>query len=98
MSTIEPDDVVVATADVLSTTVDDEVVLLNHDTGTYHGLCGVAPRIWETIQAPTVVAEVADDVLGEHDVDAERCRHDVTAFLDEMAEASLIEVRDGRTG
>lgn len=95
MSTTEPDDVVVAASDQLSTTVDDEVVVLNHETGTYHGLSGVAPRIWELLQEPTPVAEIAEAIRAEYDVDDDRCVRDVTEFLDEMAEAAMIEVRDG---
>ena len=98
MSTIEPDDVVVAAPEQLSTTVEDEVIVLNHDTGTYHGLSGVGPRIWELIQEPVAAAEVVAAVREEYDVDAERASREVTDFLGEMADASLIEVDDGQTG
>jgi len=98
MPTVDPDDVVVVSGDQLSTTVDDEVVVLNHDTGTYHGLTGVGPRIWELLQEPTEVADVVEAVRREFDVDADRCAREVTEFLGAMADASLIEVDDGPTG
>lgn len=95
MSTIEPDDVVVAAEDQLSTTVDDEVVVLNHATGTYHGLRGIGPRIWELIQEPTPVREITRTVRAEYEVGADRCAREVSEFIDEMAEASLVDVDDG---
>lgn len=95
MPTVEPDDVVVAGGDYLSTTVDDEVVVLNHDTGTYHGLRGIGPRIWELIQEPTPVSEVTRTVRAEYEVGADRCGREVIEFIGEMAEAALVEVDDG---
>lgn len=98
MSTIEPDDVVVAAADQLSTTVDDEVVVLNHATGTYHGLSGVAPRVWGLLQEPVEVAAIVEALRSEYRVDADRCAREVTGFLDELSEAALIEVDRGASG
>jgi len=98
MSTIEPDDVVVAAEEQLSTTVEDETIVLNHATGTYHGLSGVGPRIWELIQEPVSAAEVVEAIRTEYEVDPERSTREVTEFLGEMADASLIEVDDGSAG
>ena len=92
MTAIEPDTTVVAAETHVSTTVDGETVLLNNETGTYQGLSGVGPRIWELVQEPTTVETVVETLSTEYDVDSKRCERDVCAFLQELAAEQLVEI------
>jgi hypothetical protein len=88
---------VTTTDHVTATTIDDEVVLLNDDTGLYQGLQGVGPRIWELIQEPTTVEAVADTIATEYDVDRDRCEQDVLDFVETLADENLVEFDDRPT-
>jgi hypothetical protein len=74
--------------------VDGETILLNKERGTYQGLSGVGPRIWELIQEPTTVETLVETVSTEYDVEPGRCERDVHEFLQEMAAERLVEIDD----
>lgn len=95
MVTVAADATVVATDDCVATTVDDEVIVLNGETGRYQGLTGVGPDIWRLIQEPTEPDEIVSALVAEYDVDRARCARDVLDFLETLAAARLVEVDAG---
>ena len=91
---IEDSATVVATADLLSSAFDEELVILNLRDGVYYGLEDVGARIWNLVQRPVTVAAVRDALVAEYDVEPARCGRDLRALLQALAERGLIEVRD----
>ena len=83
---------VVASDRQVSTGADGESVILNFDVGVYYGLDKVGARIWELLQEPTTVAEIADQLAAEYEVEAERCERDVKDLLSELAGAGLVAI------
>jgi hypothetical protein len=86
---------VVASQSQASTDVDDEVVILNFDAGVYYGLEDVGARVWELLREPHTVAELREKLIGEYDVEAERCATDLDELLGQLVAAGLVEVADG---
>ena len=76
----------------MSSTLDDEEVILDLASGTYYGLNPVGRCVWSFIQSPHTVRAVCDHIQSEFDVDRERVEHDVTALLDEMRGEELVRV------
>jgi DNA-directed RNA polymerase subunit N (RpoN/RPB10) len=76
----------------VSAELDGEFVVLNVTSGTYYGLGAVAAHVWALIQEPRSVQEIEDRVLQEFDVDQARCRRDVLAFLQQLADKGLIHI------
>lgn len=89
--------VVVAIKDQVSTSLEDEAVILNLKDGVYYGLDPVGARIWELVQQPQSVGAIRDILLKEYEVDPERCEQDLLRLLQEMAARGLIEVKDAQT-
>ena len=79
-----------AATDQVSTTLDDEVVILNLSTGTYFGLNEVGTTIWETLAQPRTIPELRDAVAGEFDVSTEVAERDVRALVDGLIDAGLV--------
>ena len=84
---------VVVAADVLSSEMGAEHVLLNLRDGMYYGLEEVGIDIWKLLQRPITVAEICRIVSQTHDVDPGRCRADIARLLSEMAERRLVDLR-----
>ena len=93
MTSITADTTVAAATETVSTELDGERVLLNIDTGMYHGMNAVGADIFELLEHPTSVAELSKTISERYDVDQERAEADVRAFLDSLLEAELAEVR-----
>lgn len=71
-----------------------EAAILNLQNGVYYGLDPVGARIWNLIQTPRTVDEIREVLLGEYDVDSDRCERDLLALLQALAAEGLIEVKD----
>jgi hypothetical protein len=90
--TIELHSVVVRTADLLSTPVDDEIVILNPERDNYVGLDAIGRSVWDLIEQPSEVAALCRTLGEEFDGTAEQIEIDVLAFLSEMADEGIVRV------
>lgn len=84
---------VVASANQLSTHLDGEVVILDLGTGTYYGLADIAARIWTLLQEPTTCAQMAAKLADDYAVDLDRLETDLVAFVHNLKEIGLVDVR-----
>ena len=85
---------VVVTADhQTSVEVDGESVILDLEEGIYYGLNSTGAQIWEQVQEPTSVEDVAAAITAEYDVDPEQCLEDVIGLLQDLEENGLVEIR-----
>jgi phage protein U len=85
---------VVATEDALSTTIDDETVILHESSGKYYGLNDVGTFVWDLLEEPRTVGATCEAVTAEYDVAYERCEADVTEMVAELAEKGLVRLED----
>ena len=87
--------IVVAAPDQVSSDLSGEAVILNLATGVYYGLDEVGARIWSLIQQPSAVSALRDTIVGEYDVEPERCERDLLALLADLEAARLVEITAG---
>lgn len=85
---------VVASEEQVACEVEGEAVILDLKSETYFGLNPVGTRIWDLIQEPARAADVCRTLLEEYDVEPDRCRREVLALLNEMADEGIVEVVD----
>ena len=92
MAVVSLDSVLRRRAGVLSTRVDDELVLLDDSTSTYHGLDSVGARVWEQLDGGVTLRAICDRLSAEFEVDWARCEREVLAFSADLAQVGLVEV------
>jgi hypothetical protein len=85
--------VVVAAQEQVSCPLGNESAILNLKNSVYYGLDAVGARVWTLLQKPQTIGELRDALLGEYDVEAERCERDLLDLLEKMRGEGLIEVR-----
>jgi hypothetical protein len=95
MSRVTLQSTVVASKHQVSSDLGDETVILQLESGMYHGLNAVGAAIWALLREPRSVEEIQQAILAEFAVDAERCQRDVMALLSKLEAEGLIEVLDG---
>jgi hypothetical protein len=95
MTTLHASDVVVRSDGPLAARIDDELVMLDPRRSAYFGLDPVAAEVWDLLDGSLAICDVCDRLVEHYDVDAETCLHDVLAFVVELADAELVEVRAG---
>jgi coenzyme PQQ synthesis protein D (PqqD) len=69
-----------------------ETVLLNLDTGKYHGLNPTGGRMLEVLEKADSVAEAAAQLAEDYDQPREEVERDLCRFCDQLAERGLIEL------
>ncbi len=75
-----------------------ETVVLNLNTGQYHGLNPTAGRMLQALErAPTVAATVGE-LAEEYGVEQEQIERDLLALIHGLLERGLIEIVDGEPG
>jgi len=78
----------------ISCPLGDESAILNMKNSVYYGMNPVGSAVWNLLKQPKTVAEIRDVILGEYEVEAERCEQDLIALLEQLRSEGLIEVRD----
>lgn len=76
----------------VSSSLDNETIILNHDAGVYYGLDEVGTIVWEQLQQkPATVDELKKVILDEFDIDEATCENDIKALLKELMDEKLVE-------
>jgi hypothetical protein len=89
---ISGDTRVVASRNQLSAQLSGEAVILGLRDSVYYGLAGAGARIWELVQQPAMIGDVAATVSREFDVDEPRAMRDLAALIGDLLARGLLEV------
>lgn len=69
-----------------------ETVVLNLQTGKYHGLNPIAGRMLEALESKDSVGQAAAEIAGEYGQPIDQVEKDLCALCADLAERGLIEV------
>jgi hypothetical protein len=75
----------------------NETVVLNLQTGTYHGLNRTAGRMLDAVERTTSLREAAAQVAGEHGWDLATVEEDLVGLCQTLAERGLLEFSEDKT-
>jgi hypothetical protein len=75
---------------VVQAEVDDEVLLLDVENGTYFGLDGVGNRIWQLLSDGATTEAMVETLEDEYEVDRAQLRTDIATFLHALQQRGLI--------
>jgi hypothetical protein len=80
---------------VLVRVFENESVILNLDTESYHGLDDVGTRMWTAITHSASIQEAYDTLLSEYDVEPAKLRQDLNDFLEKLRQRGMVEIVAG---
>lgn len=76
------DDTVVARTDgLMSAQVGDEVVMLHIERSAYYDVDAIGAAIWQRLERPARVGDLADWLINRYEVDRETCLRDLAVFF-----------------
>lgn len=73
---------------------EDEVVVVNLETGVYYSLVGSAAELWELISQGRSIAEIVEVVASRHRMDCSSLQPIVERFIWELIEEQLVSPSD----
>lgn len=75
---------------MVSADMDGETVMMSIEQGSYFGLRGIAPDLWNWMEKPLSVSELCDRVMEDYEVDRPTCEKDVITLLEDLQSRELI--------
>ena len=87
------EDAVIAREDTaLSSQVEDRVMIMNIDSGTYYEIDKSAARIWDLLEQPKSFGELCDALCAAYEVERAQCGSDTSRFVEEMKGLGLLKI------
>ncbi|MES2460461.1 MAG: PqqD family protein [Armatimonadota bacterium] len=80
----------VKTNRIIHETFDDEVVIVNLDSGSYYSLNTVGSDIWSLIEAGSTLAEMTAHILSRYSGDHSEVQPAIQTFLQNLLAESLV--------
>lgn len=78
--------------DVLITSVNSAVLMLETNTGVYYELDEIGGRIWKLLEEHGTIDAVVDALIREFDVEAAQARIDVVRLVHELTANKLAAI------
>ncbi len=75
---------------VIYETYDDEVVLINMESGNYYSLNRTAGRAWASIERRITAQEIAQELRRDYACDGAQVEEEVLRFVNELLQEGLI--------
>ena len=79
-------------SDLVTQQLDDELVMLDFESGMYFGLNGVSTRAWQLIRHKGRLVDVLEVLHNEYDVEKETLSTDLLAFAEALRAKGLVRV------
>jgi len=76
--------------DILASDIDGEKVMMSIQQGEYYGLGKTGSFIWDNIEQPITIKDLADLITEKYEVSKAQCLNDIMPFLNDLAEKKLI--------
>lgn len=77
---------------MVTSKIDDEIVMMSIEKGEYYGLDETGTYIWEMIENPVTVENLVQHLMKEFEVETEQCQNDTLDFLNDLHEKGLLIV------
>ena len=71
--------------------LDDQVIMINLETGAYYALEAAAADCWGALVSGAGFDDIVSDVVRRYDVDRPRAEEDVEVFLDSLVSEGLVQ-------
>jgi len=89
---LSPETLVQRVESVFSSSVGDELVIFDHERGTYYGSGPVGEAVWSALAEPRSIASLTDHLMEQFEIDRATCEADVRAFVQELIGNGLVRV------
>lgn len=87
---IDPEQIIYRNQDIVFTDMDDEIVMMEMDSGNYYALDDVACDVWRLLENPINFADLCLKLSEQYDVEPQQCATDITPFLSGLSKQKVL--------
>ena len=91
--TLSAESSIVLSKDQASCDLAGETAIVNLRSGVYFGLDPMGTHIWKLLREPVTFRDLCDALIDRYDVDGSRLESDMRAFLHELADHGLVDIK-----
>tara|TARA_B100001964_G_C13906373_1_gene453877 strand:+ start:75 stop:362 length:288 start_codon:yes stop_codon:yes gene_type:complete len=77
---------------LVTSSIDNEIVMMSVERGSYYTLNGMGSKIWHLIKKPTIVKNICAVLSSEYDIEHSLCQKEVLSFLNDMEKNELLDI------
>lgn len=81
---------------IVSETIDDEVIVVDLQEGVYHSITGAGMLIWEALTHAYARNQIVDLLQSRYEISSEQAENELDDFVEKLAEFNLIRPRQAR--
>lgn len=82
---------------IVSQEVDDEVIIINVETGTYYSLREVGLSVWHGLESEPTPRQLIDWLGRRYEVSTEELTASVNALLEELKKEEIVILKSGES-
>lgn len=86
-------DVVQANADILTSEINNELVMMDIENGQYYAMDAIGSTIWQQLKQPCQVAVLCQQLGALYDAPADTIESDVLELLEQMLARQVISLK-----
>jgi DNA-directed RNA polymerase delta subunit len=91
MNTLNLESTISKRAELLSSEIDGEVVMMNIDSGKYISMNSVGSEIWKMVEEkPVSINEICNQLTHIFNIEKETCEQEVLSFCSNLLKENLI--------
>ena len=76
--------------EIISSKIDDEIVMMSIEEGKYFGLDPIGSIIWDLLEKPRSLEEIIPLLQEKFDVSDDQCQEDCSTFILEMIDKKTL--------
>ena len=93
MAKISEDNFIQRTSNFLDTQLDDEIIMLQMETGKIFAVSDSAKFIWQQLVEPVTIKNLIEQLIEIYDIETGRCRDEVICYIDELMKQGFVCVK-----
>lgn len=90
---ITSETVLVRNKNIPSVNIDDEIGLLNVETGKYYALNSVGADIWKLLENAMPLNNLINLLISEYEIDRDICMEQVSNFIDQLVQKGIVLIK-----
>ncbi len=94
MSLIASNSILKRNPHLLSSCINDEVIIFDENQGFYFSMNKVGSQIWNILDQERSLKDLVQDLLSVYDVSESNCEKDLHVFLHQLLEKKIIQVEN----
>lgn len=76
--------------DIVASEIDNETVMMDKDFEKYFGLQAIGTRVWQLLEQPITIQQIAEQLTTDYDVSLEHCMNDLKSLMADLLKNEMV--------